>query len=192
MKPKSKTRWARLYTDVNRNRFHRVKFVDATEIVVVPIHYSNKLTEAKQGSPYECVLARGIMAAVRDNPTLFPHPAHYAHVLQHESIYIVDKMDGVPVHAVRYRHTFDHLTWTFDNITKAQFYKAFDKTGFNLHLRPPRNQGGKEADGARETRERKSRKADPNLANRVSRGAYRRALDAGIVLPEMMDEREDA
>ena len=183
MLSKSKIRWARLYTDVNRNRFIRVKFSDAKKPVDAWIKFSDELVaDAKKGKPFECVLAMGTMQAVAENPNLFPHPVLYAHFLP-RTVYLVDKVNGQPIHAIRYQHDFSHLTYAFDKITKAEFTKRFGKGGLKLHLRPVKNKGGAEPEGARETRERKDR--DPNTVNRVSRGAQRRAEDAGFAIPEI-------
>jgi hypothetical protein len=173
----------RLYTDVNRNRFSRVKFSDAKRAVDVWITMDDSLVEeSRQGMPYECVLAKGIMRAVGANTNLFPHKVWHAHVLP-RSIYLVDRVDGQATHAIRYQHDFAHLTYAFDSITKQEFIKQFGKGGFKFRLRTVKKRGGVELPGARETR-RKGGAGDPNVSNRVSRGAYGRAVRAGFAIPE--------
>jgi hypothetical protein len=179
MAGKAKPRLVRLYTDVLRKRFWRVKFADAKRPVEVPIHLSRELIKrSKRGIVWECVLADGIKDFALANPTAFPHPVKHVYVIR-GVIYVVDKIDGVPTHAVRYFHDFGSLTYAFDKISKERFTKQFGDRGFLLRMRPAVKRGGDELHGARETRDRQKAAGTPSL----SRGALGRAQAAGLELP---------
>lgn len=179
---KRKNRTVKLYTDVGRDMWVKPKWDDAKRAVDLRIILTDSLVNrCRRGIPWECVIAEGIKDAVRRNPDLFPHPCLYPYV-QRRTIYIVDKINGMPVHAVRYQHDFSHLTFAFDTITKQRFQRVFGEAGFNLHMRPVKKRGGDELPGARETRERTHSVGEKKPA--ALRGAYCRARDAGLAIPE--------
>jgi hypothetical protein len=176
---KKRKRTVRLYTDVNRNLFWTVPFVDAQQVVETPILFSKGLVcKANRGICYECVLARGIQDYADGNPGHFPHDVLHVYV-QRSAIYIIDKYakdrGGAPAHAVRYFHSFGSITHSFDKITKRQFLQQFNGHGFILRLRPAKRGGpkGTERDIGR------SRPGKIGVQT-MSRGALGRAQEAGL------------
>lgn len=187
LKPKKKVRTTRMYSDViltadgaidqKKSRWDTVRFSDGKVRLEVPIHMTrNFLATVRRGSTYECVLAKGIMQWAKANPDLLPHLFMYVYVTR-TAIYVVDEFrNGKPFHAVRYMHSFSHMTKTFDTITKVQFNKQFGDEGFTLVMKPGRKYregeskvGGNGKGGTR--------------SNIVSRGAKERALAARLIAP---------
>jgi hypothetical protein len=186
-KPKSKVRYHRLYNkivlkadggiDQKKSQWDTVRFTDGKAHHQVPITMTEDFLDGtKRGSTYECVLAKGVGTWAKDNPELLPHDCLYAYVTR-TAVYIVNEnKNGRPHHAYRYMHGFSKMTKTFDTITKAQFKKLYEGQGFVLTLKPGRkyragesNVGGNGKGGTR--------------SHTYSRGAYGRAVDAGLIAP---------
>ena len=174
-KPKKKLRYIRLYTNYAKKLYDKVPFADGDRHVDVRIMITkDSVDTTKRGSPFECVLARGIMAYVEQHPDAVPHAVLYAYVTR-SAVYLVDKKkDGKISHAVRYMHGFSKMTEAFDMISREQFLKRFDGHGFVLKLRPGRKyRTGESAEGGNGTGGSRSIK--------VSRGAEARARAAGLI-----------
>lgn len=138
------------------------------------------LRVSRRGAPWECIAARGIEAQARRHPTFFDHPVRGAYVIG-STIYILTRrpksLDDSH-HAVRYRHNFSKRLRQFDTMTKAQFMELFGEAGFLLRLSPIRRSHVREHQREAQTRDRAT---IPPVKRKV--GAYRRALDAGLIPP---------
>lgn len=174
MRKKKKLRKTKLYIKYP-HQYDWVEYSDGTRLIPVNIMMqADLLSTTTRGVPYECVIARGVMAFAKAHPEFFGHKVLYVYVNK-TSVYIVDVFKhGRPSHAWRYQHTFSSLTKTFDKITPEAFLARYDGVGFNLKLKPARafrqgeaKVGGNGTGGSR--------------SNKASRGALARAIEAGLV-----------
>jgi hypothetical protein len=167
----------RLYTDVKRNLYWTLPYTDAQVRVPVPVLLTACIVaKSSRGVPFECVLANAIMEYASQNPEAFPHKVMHAFVIK-SRIYLIDRYapGGQPAHAIRYFHDYGGIAVKFDKISKRKFLEKFNGEGFTLSLRPP-IKGGKKAPY------NVVRHSGPaHRKTVVSRGALRRAIDAGLM-----------
>lgn len=176
---KNHMRLVRLYLDAVRGDYFYTTFTDAKTVIDVPMPLKT-LAEARRGYPWECWLAASIQNFANKNPKAFPHKVLFVYVIR-STIYIVSrKKNGQPSHAVRYFHDFGPLTKAFDQMSRAAFVKYIngDESVQVLRLRPAKTRKDAQHKDAERTEDRTGRK--PGLGVCVSRGAMRRAIDAGL------------
>jgi hypothetical protein len=164
-----RTRWTRLYNDVGRKLYWKVKFVDAKQRITIPIEVTHSLIKrSARGCPLECLIANGLQDFAAQHPDAFPHPVLYAYVIR-KAIYLITRIEGVPTHAVRYFHDQAHNIESWDAKERQQLRTLI------VHLRPAKKRGGVEPPGARDRR--RHGPVGPQLP--ISTGAFFRAQQAG-------------
>jgi hypothetical protein len=142
---------------------------------------NDMIMRSRQGTPWQCILARGTMAMARAHPSIFPHPVKFAYVIG-STIYILThkprKIDQ-GLRAVRYAHNFTKKLRKYDNLTKPQFLEMFGDQGVAIRLRPVRKTPVKAHDREGRTIDRSSPR------ERQMTGAWRRAKDAGLLVQQL-------
>jgi hypothetical protein len=176
---KHKARTKRIYhgpPGAETSLWWNVKVTDAK----VPVTINGDVMHALRSFPGVTV-GCGLSNMAQDNARAFPHPVYLASFTKSGCL-IVDKLSksrgGYPVHAIRYRHSYGHITEANDSGTLKKMAKddpSIIEKPFTLH--PPRGftKSGKTA-GQTPTHQR-------GLTDRakafVPRGALRRAVRAG-------------
>jgi hypothetical protein len=133
---------------------------------------------SKQGNGWECLLVKGIEAAVLENPDLFPHEVKFVYV-EGTSVWIIyqwPKQARQLPKAMRYVHNFTKRLRPFDRWTKPQFLKVYGDQGVLVTLKKPSIRAG----GPRNANKSKQ---DKSRTKYILRGAARRAADAGLIPP---------
>lgn len=183
-----KRRPVRLYIDVVRDLYWSIVFTDAKHKIKVPVPVS-VLKYAKRGYPWECWLAYAIVSYIQANPTLFPEAvakiakAHktYVYVIRSAIYLISGYAKGQPSHAIRYFHDLGPLTKKFDRLPRSEFLKLVGDTDLTLTMRPAKRGGQREPEEGRRPSRNMHRNSVDGGTQTVSRGAFDRAKDAGII-----------
>ena len=132
---------------------------------------------SEKGVPWNCLLARGC----KKHKDAFPHKMFAAFAVG-GLIYIqsteVTRAGQVPT-MIRYKHNFGKALRKFDQFSREGFLRLFGDQGVEIELSPP-PKSSRQTGGERGEHDRTAR--DPTRIDRaVARGAYRRALDAGLL-----------
>jgi hypothetical protein len=152
---------------------------DAVSFSLVLDHYL--IMTSDKGVPWNCLLARGC----KRHNNHFPHKVLEAYA-NGSALYVqttsVNRAGQVPTF-IRYRHNFTRKLRKFDVFSRTQFLKLFGNVGVELELLPPRPASkASPRDRDRADAQPRPRQGQlPGLEKAVRRGAYRRALDAGLL-----------
>jgi hypothetical protein len=171
----------KLYTADDGSDFIHVEFTDARW----PVDFTLKLDDhfvgtGRKGRPWECLLVVGAQLAAAGDPNLFQHPVLYGYA-EGSDLYIMTAKSrrARELHqCVRYHHNFTKRLRAFDTFSKAKFLQQFGADGVEIKLTPPRQRRpGRVADRVPVAQGPRVRR------KRTYRGARRRAIDAGLVVP---------
>ena len=160
-------------------------FTNGKARVTFPLHFEDELIRiSRRGAPWQCVLANGIMQAAQKNRSLFPHPVRHVYVIG-TSLYVMThkaRRFDAKNHCVRYTHNFTTRLREFDRFSKTSFAEKFGDEGVEINLRPPpRNGNG--VSGSKPRSASTNKDSNKKSSRRVLEGAYRRARDAGLIMP---------
>lgn len=171
----------RFYTADNCSDFIHGQYKDTRW----PVQFTLLLDEhfvgiSKQGLPWECLLVKGAQAAAEADPNLFQHPVLYGYA-EGNLLYLMTQKSqrARQLHQfVRYEHNFTKALRKFDTFSKTEFLRHFGQQGVEIKLKPPR---AEKRSGERRTPASPRVRRPPG--QKIYRGAYRRARDAGLVPP---------
>jgi hypothetical protein len=137
------------------------------------------ITTSESGVPWNCLLAR----ACRRHHQAFPHKV-LAAFAKGSALYVmstpVTRAGQLPTF-IRYYHNFTGKLRKFDVFSKSKFLKYFGETGVELELRPPPVQRKSQSRDGAVRRPQPRQPQLPGFERVVRRGAYRRAIDAGLL-----------
>jgi hypothetical protein len=153
---------------------------DAKQAVAFPLLLDNYLiTTSEKGVPWNCLLARGC----KRHKEAFPHKVFEAFA-KGSALYVqstpVTRAGQLPTF-IRYYTNFTKHLRKFDVFTRAQFLRHFGETGIKLELRPPPAPRKSQPRDPAARRPRPRQQELPGFERIIRRGAYRRAIDAGLL-----------
>jgi hypothetical protein len=176
----AKLKRVKLYTKDDLSAWIFADYTDARSGIEVPATLDRHFVgRAKKGLPWECLVVLAILAAVKKDPNLFPHPVKHAYVIGQTAYIIVShpKRGNQILRCVRYHHNFTRKLRKFDKFTKRTFLRHFGDQGCVIRLSKPRKNHGLAGERSTLPSRRDGSRA------KVLDGAERRAADAGLIPP---------
>lgn len=175
--PKKRRNRARIYYGTNKTKLYwTVKVTDAK----APVRLDGSLMDALKGTPGQTIGCH-LSNCVLSNQSVFPHPVHFAAFTRCTAL-VVDKIaNGVPTHAVRYRHGYSDLVDLNDTDPKKKAIKQrpeLAERSFSLTVPQVEKRVGRPAGSAPA---KPSGKQMPTMP----RGALDRARRAGLVTADL-------
>jgi hypothetical protein len=183
---RKRTHRTRLYIDVKNNIYWNLKVTIAKMTIDHILVRLAALEHAKRGYPWSCWLAEAIMDYAKEHPEAFPHKVLYAYVTA-SVVYLVDKIDGQPTHAFKYKHNFSSIIMKFDGMTTAQQKKEFIESIGGEDLLLKLFPGRKRRFGSHAASVGSGGKGRSKV---MSYGAKRRAIAAGL-MPDIRQSHAD-
>jgi hypothetical protein len=178
---RGKMRSLSFYNSEGEKRRVFARVYDARHSVSMNLLLDNYLiVTSDRGVPWNCLLSRGC----KRHKNQFPHRVLEAFAIG-GSIYVqttsVNRAGQLPTF-IRYRHNFTPKLRKFDTFSRARFLDHFGDKGVEVEFLPPRPASTNPQSGEHKKPERRREQRHPTSANTlIARGAYRRALDAGLV-----------
>lgn len=178
---KGKTRSLSFFNDQGERQRVFCRVYDAKQFVTFQLLLDNYLiTTSERGVPWNCLLARGC----KRHKEAFPHKV-LAAFANGSALYVmttpVTRAGQLPTF-IRYYTNFTHKLRKFDVFSRSQFLRHFGETGVELELRPPPVQRkSQQHNGAARRRPRPRQHELPGFEKVIRKGAYRRAIDAGLL-----------
>lgn len=183
---RKKKQMVKLYTSDGLKTWEWSKWVNAKVPVTLTLKLDKLFVNAsRRGVPWKCLLARGIRLAAQADRTLFPHKVLFVYVIGSVLYILIRRRETSQQEhlCVKYAHNFTKTLRKFDDITKAQFVELFGSTGVEIRLHPVRIPHQRRQPNPNLPRQRRPRPEPGERQQPRLVGAYRRAVDAGLIRP---------
>jgi hypothetical protein len=178
---RGKTRSLSFWNDKGEKQKVFGRFFDAKTPIDFNLMLDNYLiTTSEKGVPWNCLLARGCIRHKNE----FPHKVITAYA-NGSAVYVqstaVTRAGQLPTF-IKYRHNFTRTLRKFDTFSRPRFLNHFGNEGIEVKFSPPRRGGpARNPNLNPRPRPRGQQLPLPGMEKVIRRGAYRRAVDAGLL-----------